>query len=162
MVIEDQEGVEKCSPIMMVQLLSKLTLETRILLWGLQNIHKTSTFDKYVIKFIGTANLIPNFEFVEEYVKNNKQIKCFKFIFRTYQIPHLEFVSCTRFKFDEIAKPSKYLYYLEQYVSTAYLGTYLDFLVFTQSMAVSELVSGLTNELIIGSMSGRGGHIELI
>jgi hypothetical protein len=115
-----------------------------------------------VIKFVGTANPIPNFEFAEEYVKNNKQIKCFKFIFEAYRTPHLEFVSHTRFKFDEIAKPSKYLYYLEQYASTAYLSTYLDFLAFTQSMAVSESVSELTNELIIGSMSGRGGHMELI
>ena len=33
---------------------------------------KPSTFVKYVIKFVGTANLIPKFEFVEEYVKNNE------------------------------------------------------------------------------------------
>ena len=104
---------------------------------------KPSTFDKYVIKFVGTANPIPNFEFVGEYVKDNKQIKCFKFILGAYQTPHLEFVSHTRFKFDEIAKPSKYLYYLEQYASTAYLSTYLDFLVFTHtdSMAVNDSVN---------------------
>jgi hypothetical protein len=33
---------------------------------------KLSAFVKYVIKFVGRANLITNFEFVEEYVKNNK------------------------------------------------------------------------------------------
>jgi len=74
---------------------------------------KPSTFVKYVIKFVGTANPIPNFEFVEEYVKNNKRIKYFKFFFRAYRIPHLEFVSHARFEFDEIAKPFKYLYYWE-------------------------------------------------
>src|ERR1700676_4009836 len=70
-----------------------------------------------------------------KYVRNNKQIKYFKFIFRAYRIPHLEFVSHTGFEYNEIAKPFKYLYYLEQYVSTAYLATYLDFLVVTQSMS---------------------------
>jgi hypothetical protein len=74
---------------------------------------KPSTFVKYVIKFVGTANPIPNFEFVEKYVKNNKRIKYFKFFFRAYRIPHLEFVSHARFEFDEIAKPFKYLYYWE-------------------------------------------------
>ena len=39
---------------------------------------KPSTFDKYVTKFLGTANPIPNFEFADKYVKNNKQIKYFK------------------------------------------------------------------------------------
>ena len=96
---------------------------------------KPSTFVKYMIKFVGTANPITNFKFAEEYVRNNKQIKYFKFIFRAYQIPHLEFVSHTGFECDEIAKPFKYLYYLEQYASTAYLATYLDFLVVTQSMS---------------------------
>ena len=33
---------------------------------------KLSTFVKYVIKFVGRANLITNFEFAEEYAKNNK------------------------------------------------------------------------------------------
>ena len=65
-------------------------------LWGLQ---KPSTFDKYVTKFLGTANPIPNFEFADKYVKNNKQIKYFKFIFWAYRITHLEFVSHARFKF---------------------------------------------------------------
>ena len=40
---------------------------------------KPSTFDKYVTKFLGTANPIPNFGFADKYVKNNKQIKYFKF-----------------------------------------------------------------------------------
>src|ERR1700732_4691037 len=94
---------------------------------------KPSTFDKYVIKFVSTANSIPSFEFAHEYVKNNKQIKYFKFICWAYQIPHLKFMGRTRFKFDEFTKPFQYLYYLKQYASTAYLGTYLDFLVFTHS-----------------------------
>src|SRR6202050_714910 len=72
---------------------------------------KPSTFVKYMIKFVGTANPITNFKFAEEYVRNNKQIKYFKFIFRAYRIPHLEFVSHTGFECDEIAKPFKYLYY---------------------------------------------------
>ena len=42
---------------------------------------KPSTFDKYVTKFLGTVNPIPNFEFADKYVKNNKQIEYFKFIF---------------------------------------------------------------------------------
>ena len=33
---------------------------------------KLSTFVKYVIKFVGRENPITNFEFAEEYVKNNK------------------------------------------------------------------------------------------
>jgi hypothetical protein len=86
-----------------------------------------------VTKFLGTANPIPNFEFADKYVKNNKQIKYFKFIFWAYRITHLEFVSHARFKFDEITKPFKYLY-LVQPASTAYLSTYLIFLVITQSM----------------------------
>ena len=45
---------------------------------------KASTFVKYVIKFVSTANLIKNFELVQEYVKNNKQIKYFKFFSRAY------------------------------------------------------------------------------
>ena len=105
-----------------------------------------------MIKFVGTANPITNFEFAEEYAKNNKQIKYFKFIFRAYRIPHLEFISHTRFEFDEIAKPFKYLYYLEQYASTAYLGTYLEFLAVTQSMGVSESTSELVIELVSDSV----------
>ena len=105
-----------------------------------------------MIKFVGTANPITNFEFAEEYVKNNKRIKYFKFIFWAYQIPHLKFVSHTRFEFDDIAKPFKYLYYLEQYASTAYLGTYLDFLVVTQSMGISESTSELVIELVSDSV----------
>jgi hypothetical protein len=72
---------------------------------------------------------------VEKYVKNNKRIKYFKFFFRAYRIPHLEFVSHARFEFDEIAKPFKYLYYWEWYASTTYLNTYLGFLAVTQSMS---------------------------
>ena len=105
-----------------------------------------------MIKFVGTANPITNFEFAEEYVKNNKRIKYFKFIFWAYQIPHLEFVSHTNFEFDEITKPFKYLYYLEQYVSTVYLATYLDFLVVTQSMGISESTSELVIELVSDSV----------
>ena len=47
---------------------------------------KPSTFVKYVIKFVGTANPIPNFEFVEEYVKNNKRIKYYvlRYVVLTY------------------------------------------------------------------------------
>ena len=33
---------------------------------------KPSTFVKYVIKFVGPANPITNFEFAEEYAKNDK------------------------------------------------------------------------------------------
>ena len=33
---------------------------------------KPSTFVKYMIKFVGTANPITNFKFAEEYAKNNK------------------------------------------------------------------------------------------
>jgi hypothetical protein len=33
---------------------------------------KLSTFVMYAIKFVGRANPITNFEFVEEYAKNNK------------------------------------------------------------------------------------------
>ena len=88
-----------------------------------------------MIKFLGTTNPITNFKFAEEYVRNNKQIKYFKFIFWAYWIPHLEFVSHTGFECDEIAKPFKYLNYEEDYVSTAYLTTYLDFVAATQSMS---------------------------
>src|ERR1700677_4726835 len=40
---------------------------------------------------------------------------------------HHEYVSHTRFNCVVIAKPFKYLNYEEDYVSTAYLTTYLDF-----------------------------------
>ena len=72
---------------------------------------KPSTFDKYVTKFLGTANPIPNFEFADKYVKSNKQIKYFKF-FSGHIGSHIWFVSHSRFKFDEITKPFKYLYYV--------------------------------------------------
>ena len=98
---------------------------------------KPSTFVKYVIKFVGSANSITNFELAKEYVRNNKRIKYFKCFVRAYQIPHLEFVSHAAFECAEIAKPFKYLYYLEQYASTACLDTYLDFFMVTQSIAVS-------------------------
>ena len=45
---------------------------------------KASTFVKYVIKFASTANPIKNFELAQEYVKNNKQIKYFKFFSGAY------------------------------------------------------------------------------
>jgi len=80
-----------------------------------------------VIKFVGTANPITNFEFAEEYVKNNKQNKYLIFNFLACPIPNLDYVSHTRFNCVVIAKPFKYLNYKEGYVSTAYLTTYLDF-----------------------------------
>jgi len=102
-----------------------------------------------VIKFVGTANPITNFKFAEEYVENNKQNKYLIFIFLAHPIPNLDYVSHTRFNCVVIAKPSNYLYYLEQYASAAYLATYLDFLVVTQSMAVIES----TSESVIESVS---------
>src|SRR5882762_5738749 len=48
---------------------------------------KLSTFVKYVIKFVGRANPTTKFEFVEEYVKNNKQNTYLIFIFLPYPIP---------------------------------------------------------------------------
>src|SRR6266481_2674507 len=82
--------------------------------------HKTdakhSTFVKYVIKFVGRANPITNFEFVEEYVKNNKPNKYLIFIFLTYPIPNLDYVSHTRFNCVVIAKSFRYLNYEEDYV----------------------------------------------
>jgi hypothetical protein len=84
---------------------------------------KPSTFVKYVIKFVGRANPITNFEFVEEYAKNNKQNKYLIFIFLAYPIINLDYVSHTRFNCVVITKPFKYE---EGYVSTAYLTTYLD------------------------------------
>ena len=92
---------------------------------------KLSTFVKYVIKFVGRANSIINFEFVEEYVKNNKPNKYLIFIFLAYPIPNLDYVSHTRFNCVVIAKPFRYLNYEEDYVSAAYLTTYLDFVMAT-------------------------------
>src|SRR6202034_4864027 len=112
-----------------------MTLETRTLLWSSQNLHETSTFFKYMIRFVGTANPITHFKFAEEYVKNNKQNKFLIFNFLAYPIPNLDYVSHTRFNCVVIAKPFKYLNYEEGYVSTAYLTTYLDFVVATQSMS---------------------------
>jgi hypothetical protein len=66
---------------------------------------KPSAFVKYVIKFVGGANPITNFEFVEEYVKNNKSNKYLIFIFLAYPIPNLDYVSHTRFNCVVIAKP---------------------------------------------------------
>jgi hypothetical protein len=80
-----------------------------------------------VTKFANTPNPITKFELAQEYVKSNKRIKYFKFIFGAYQILHLEFVSYAEFEYDELPKPFQYLYYLEQYASTADLTTYLDF-----------------------------------
>src|ERR1700685_3473662 len=82
---------------------------------------KPSTFVKYMIKFVGTANPITNFKFVEEYAKNNKRNRYLIFIFLVYPIPNLDYVSHTRFDCVVIAKPFKYLNYEEDYVSTAYL-----------------------------------------
>ena len=101
------------------------TPEARTLLCGSQNL----------CKFVGRANPITNFEFVEEYVKNNKPNKYLIFIFLAYPIPNLDYVSHTRFNCVVIAKPFRYLNYEEDYVSTAYLTTYLDFVVATQSMS---------------------------
>jgi hypothetical protein len=96
---------------------------------------KLSTFVKYVIKFVGRANPIANFEFAEEYVKYHKQNTYLIFIFLPYPIPNVDYVSHTRFNCVVIAKPFRYLNYEENYVSTAYLTTYLDFVVATQSMS---------------------------
>src|SRR6202453_1914273 len=95
---------------------------------------KPSTFVKYMIKFVGTANPITNFKFAEEYVKNNKRNKYLIFIFLAYPIPNLDYVCHTTFNCVLIAKPFKYLNYEEGYESTAYFTTYLDFVVATQSM----------------------------
>jgi hypothetical protein len=96
---------------------------------------KPSTPVKYVIKFVGTANPITNFKFAEEYVENNKQNKHLIFIFPAHPIPNLDYVSRTRFNCVVITKPFKYLNYEEDYVSTAYVPTYLDFVVATQSIS---------------------------
>ena len=95
---------------------------------------KLSAFVKYVIKFVGGTNPITNFEFVEEYVKNNKPNKYLILIFLAYPIPDLDYVSHTRLNCVVIIKPFRYLNYEEDYVSTGYLTTYLDFVVATQSM----------------------------
>ena len=84
-----------------------------------------------MIKFVGTANPITNFKFAEEYAKNNKRNKYLIFIFLAYPIPNLDYVSHTRFNCVVIRKPFKYLNYEEDYVSTAYLTTYLDFVTAT-------------------------------
>jgi hypothetical protein len=81
---------------------------------------------------VGTANPITNFKFAEEYVENNKQNKYLIFIFLAHPIPNLDYVSRTRFNCVATTKPFKYLNYEEDYVSTAYLATYLDFVVATQ------------------------------
>ena len=57
------------------------------------------------------------------------------FTFLPYPIPNLDYVSHTRFKCVVITKPFRYLNYEEDYVGTAYLTTYLDFVVATQSMS---------------------------
>ena len=82
------------------------------------------------------AQQIPsNYKFAEEYVENNKWNKYLIFIFLAYPIPNLDYVSHTRINCVFIAKPFKYLNYEEDYVSTAYLTTYLDFVAATQSMS---------------------------
>src|ERR1700683_1032327 len=96
---------------------------------------KPSTFVKYMIKFVGTANPITNFKLAKEYAKNNKPNKYLIFIFLAYPIPNLDYVSHTRFNCVVIAKPFKYSNYEEDYVSTAYLITYLHFVAATQSMS---------------------------
>jgi hypothetical protein len=85
---------------------------------------KLSTFIKYVIKFVGGANPITKFEFVEEYVKNNKPNK---FLIFSTSNPKFS-VSHTRFNCVVITKPFRYLNYEEDYVSAAY---YLDFVMAT-------------------------------
>jgi hypothetical protein len=56
--------------------------EARTLLCGSQNL----------CKFVGRANPITNFEFVEEYVKNNKRNTYLILIFLPYPIPNLDYV----------------------------------------------------------------------
>ena len=80
---------------------------------------------------MGTTNPITNFKSTEEYVENNKQNKYIIFIFLTHPIPNLDYVSYTRFNCVVITKPFKYLNYEEDYVCTAYLTTYSDFVVAT-------------------------------
>ena len=48
-----------------------------------------------VNKFVGRANPITDFDFVEEYVKNTKYIYIYN-IFLAYLIPNLDFVSHTK------------------------------------------------------------------
>ena len=105
--------------------------EARTLCVDRKTYAKLSTFVKYVIKFVGRANPITNFEFAEEYVKNNKRNTYLIFIFLPYPIPNLDYVSHTRFNCVVIAKPFRYLNYEEDYVSAAYLTTYLDFVMAT-------------------------------
>ena len=64
---------------------------------GKNSFAKLSAFVKYVIKFLGRANPVTNFEFAEEYVKNNKQNTYLIFVFLPYPIPNLDYVSHTRF-----------------------------------------------------------------
>ena len=80
---------------------------------------------------MGRTNPITKFEFAEEYGKKNKQNTYLIFIFLPYPIPNLDYVSHTRFNCVVIAKPFRYLNYEEDYVSTAYLTTYLDFVMAT-------------------------------
>ena len=82
---------------------------------------KLSTFVKYVIKFVGSANPITNFEFAEEYVKYHKRNTYLIFIFLPYPIPNLDYVSHTRFNCVVITKSFGYLNYEEVYVSTAHI-----------------------------------------
>jgi hypothetical protein len=74
---------------------------------------KLSAFVKYVIKFVGGANPITNFEFAKEYAKNNKRNTYLIFIVLPYPIPNLDYVSHTRFNCVVIAKPFRYLNYEE-------------------------------------------------
>jgi hypothetical protein len=80
---------------------------------------------------VSTANPITNFKFAEEYVENNKQNKYLILNFLAHPVPNLDFVSHTRFNCVVVTKPFKYLNYEEGYVSTAYLTTYLDFVMAT-------------------------------
>ena len=96
-----------------------------------------------MIEFVGTANPITNFEFAEEYVKNNKQNKYFKIMFLEYPILNLDYVRHMWFNCAVTTKLFKYLNYEEDYVSTAYLTTYLDFVVAT-------LVASLTAHWLCG------------
>src|SRR6202050_5285443 len=110
---------------------------------------KPSTFVKYTIKFVGTANPITNFKFAEEYVKNNKQTKYLIFNFLAYPIPNLDYVSHTRFNCVVTTKPFKYLNYEEDYVSTAYLTTYLDFVMATLVAPLTAHVAATKSKYVV-------------
>jgi hypothetical protein len=57
--------------------IEKHTLRTRTLLVARKIYTKPSTFVKYAIKLVGTANPVTNSKFVEQYVTNNKANQIF-------------------------------------------------------------------------------------